>query len=164
MALIKKERGRVTYHTREGNRFFSDVVVEELGDGDLRLHLAGLACGAGVGRQDPGKEIPLIFDTWEEWLREAGICNSLAEVDFLEVHAFGAAPKTPSPVSDPEGYVAERQRVREVYAAAYSSYWAQKMPDNGLPARFTVYVEDVPDPKASFEVSATALYQKSLRR
>jgi len=163
MALVKKQRGRVTYYTREGNSFFSDLVVEELANGDLKIHFCGVAAGAQVGGQDPGKEIPAIFDYWSACLKEAGICNSLAEVDLLEVHAFGAAPNSPSPIADPEGYASERRRLREAYAAAYSSYWAAKMPDNGLPSRFTVYVEDLPDGKASFELSATGLYQKSLR-
>jgi hypothetical protein len=84
-------------------------------------------------------------------------------VDFLEVHAFGAAPKAPNPIADPEGYAAERNRIRESYLKAYISLWAGKMPNNGLPARFTVYLEDLPDPKASYELCASALYQKSLK-
>lgn len=163
MALIKKQRGRVTYYTREGNTFFSDLVVEELDNGDLKLHFCGMAGGSIVGHQDPEKEIPIVFGIWEGYLKDAGICDSLTEVDFLEMHVFGAAPKAPSPIADPEGYVAERKRIREAYGRAYSSYWAEKMPDNGLPARFTVYVEDLPDGKASYELAATALYQKSLK-
>jgi hypothetical protein len=164
MALIKKQRGRVTYYTREGNRWFSDLVVEEQENGDLKIHFVGMTGGSTVGHQDPEKEIPILFDIWEGYLKEAGICQSLSEVDFLEVHAFGAAPKAPSPISDPEGYVAERRRIREAYAKAYASYWEEKMPDNGLPVRFTVYLEDLPDSKASYELGATALYQKSLKK
>ena len=160
MALIKKQRGRVTYYTREGNQTFSDLVTEELDNGDLRIHFVGMTGGSTVGRQDPEEEIPVLFDIWEGYLKEAGICESLSELDFLEMHAFGAAPKAPSPVSDPEGYARERQRVRQAYAKAYVRYRADKMPDNGLPVRFTVYLEDLPDSKASYELAATALYQR----
>ena len=164
MALIKKQRGRVTYYTREGNRTFSDLVTEELDNGDLRIHFVGMTGGSTVGHQDPEKEIPVLFDIWEGYLKEAGICASLSELDFLEMHAFGAAPKAPSPIADPEGYVRERQRIRQAYAKAYVRYWAEKMPENGLPVRFTVYLEDLPDSKASYELSGTALYQRSLKR
>ena len=164
MAMIKKQRGRVTYYTSEENKTFSNLVTEELDNGDLKIHFVGMTGGSTVGHQDPEKEIPVLFDIWEGYLREAGICDALSELDFLEMHAFGAAPKAPSPISDPEGYARERRRIREAYAKAYSEYWAEKMPDNGLPVRFTVYVEDLPDGKASYELAATALYQRSLRR
>ena len=162
MALIKKQRGRVTYYTREGNNTFADVVTEELDNGDLRIYFAGKT-GRGMEDQDPEKEIPSIFGNWEECMREAGICESLSELDFLEIHSFGAAPKAPSPIADPEGYVQERQRIRQAYGEAYVQYWAEKIPDNGLPVRFTVYLEDLPNSKASYELSGTALYQRSLR-
>jgi enamine deaminase RidA (YjgF/YER057c/UK114 family) len=51
--------------------------------------------------------------------------------------------------------------MREAYSKAYAQYWAERMPDNGLPARFTVYLEDLPNAKASFEISGTALLQRS---
>jgi hypothetical protein len=95
------------------------------------------------------------------YLREAGICQSLAEVDFLEVHAFGAAPKAPNMVVDPEGYAAEKSRIRKEYAEAYAKYWREKMPDNGLPVRFTVYLEELPDKDASYEFGAVALLQRT---
>ena len=164
MALIKKQRGRVTYYTREGNQTFSDLVTEELDNGDLRIHFVGMTGGSTVGHQDPEKEIPVLFDIWEGYLKEAGICDSLSELDFLEMHAFGATPKVPSPVADPEGYARERERIRQAYSKAYVQYWAKKMPDNGLPARFTVYLEDLPDSKASYELAATALYQRSRKK
>lgn len=164
MALIKKQHGRVTYYTREGNQVFSDLVTEELDNGDIRIHFVGMTGGSTVGHQDPEKEIPVLFDIWEGYLKEAGICESLTELDFLEMHAFGAAPKTLSPISNPEGYARERQRIRQSYSEAYSKYWSQKMPKNGLPVRFTVYVEDLPDGKASYELAATALYQRNLKK
>ena len=36
--------------------------------------------------------------------------------------------------------------------------------ENGLPARFTVHVIDVPDRAASYEFYSTALYQKALNK
>ena len=162
MALIKKQRGRVTYYTREGNNTFADVVTEELDNGDLRIHFAGKT-GRDNEAQDPEKEIPSIFRNWEACVKEAGICDSLTELDFLEIHSFGAAPKAPSPIADPEGYTRERERIRQAYAKAYVQYWKENMPDNGLPVRFTVYLEDLPNSKASYELAGTALYQRSLR-
>jgi len=112
---------------------------------------------------DPHREIPLVFQSWEKWLRDAGICESLADVDFLEVHAFGCQPKTPNPLVDPAGYAAEQQRLRAANRDAYAGYFAYNLPDNGLPARFTVHVVDVPDGAASYEFYATALLQRGQR-
>ena len=169
MALIKKQRGRVTYYTSEGNRTFSQIVTEELGTGDLRVHFVGMT-GAhaatnelgleDIAVQDPEREIPRVFDTWEKYLKDEGICDSLADLDFLEVHSFGAAPKAVNMVADPEAYARERKRIRDAYSKAYVQYWAEHMPDNGLPARFTVYLEDLPDREASYELCATALLQR----
>jgi len=164
-----KKRGRVTYYTKKTNQLFSDLVVEELDNGDLKLYFVGMtgALAAAnelqldeVARMDPEREIPRVFDTWERYVREAGVCQSLAELDFLEVHAFGAAPKQPNPLADPEGFLAEKKRIRQAYSRAYAEYWKQKMPDNGLPVRFTVYLEELPDAEASYEFGATALYQR----
>jgi hypothetical protein len=85
----------------------------------------------------------------------------LAEVDFLEVHSFGAAPKTPNAIVDPEGFAAEKSRIRKEYADAYANYWQEKMPENGLPVRFTVYLEELPDKDASYEFGAVAVLQKA---
>jgi hypothetical protein len=112
---------------------------------------------------DPHREVPLVFECWEHWLREAGICQSLAEIDFLEVHAFGCQPKAPSPLADPQGYAAEQARLRQAYAEAYSGFFADRYPDNGVPARFTVHVIDVPDTAASYEFYATGLLQRQAR-
>ena len=161
MAMTKQQRGRVTYYTGEDNRTFSNLVTEELDNGDLKIYFVGMTGGSTVGEQDPAQEIPVLFDIWEGYLQEAGICDALSDLDFLEVHSFGAAPKAPHPLADPEGFVEERRQIRQAYAKAYSEYWARKMPDNGLPVRFTVYVEDLPDGKASYELSATALHQRS---
>ncbi len=165
-----KKRGRVTYYRKKSNDVFSDLVVEELDNGDLKIRFVGmtgaLAATAELGLDDvakmhPEKEIPRIFDTWEMYLREAGICQSLAEVDFLEVHSFGAAPKAPNAVVDPEGFAAEKKRIRGEYARAYARYWKEKMPDNGLPVRFTVYLEELPDTDASYEFGAVGLVQRA---
>ncbi len=156
--LIKKQRGAVTYYTQEGNKWFSTLVTEELPGGNLRIYFAGVT-GSGAEAKGPEGEIPACFDRFESALQEAGICSSLREVDMLEVHAFGAAPKGVNPITDPEGYAAARKRLRDAYALAYGRYWAEKLPDNGLPTRFTVYLDDVPNAKASFEISGTGLLQ-----
>lgn len=165
-----KKRGRVTYYRKTTNHVFSDLVVEELDNGDLKIRFVGMTGAiaasrelglAEIAKMQPEKEIPRIFDTWEMYLREAGICQTLAEVDFLEVHSFGAAPKAPNMVVDPEGYAAEKSRIRKEYAEAYANYWKEKMPDNGLPVRFTVYLEELPDKDASYEFGAVALLQRA---
>jgi len=165
-----KKRGRVTYYRKKTNDVFSDLVVEELDNGDLKIRFVGMTGAIAatnelgldeIARMDPAREIPRIFDTWEMYVREAGICDSLAELDFLEVHSFGAAPKAPSPFTEPEQYAAEKKRIRQAYAQAYAQYWKKKMPDNGLPVRFTVYLEELPDVDASYEFGAVALLQKS---
>jgi hypothetical protein len=170
MDWVINKRGRVTYYTKKTNKVFSDLVVEELESGDLKIHFVGMTGALAatnelkldeVASMDPEREIPRIFDTWEMYVREAGICQSLADLDFLEVHAFGAAPKAPNPHTDPEGYIAEKKRIRQAYGHAYADYWARKMPANGLPARFTVYLEELPDSEASYELGATALCQKT---
>ena len=103
-----------------------------------------------------------MFQCWEKWLREAGICGSIADVDFTEIHAFGCQPKSPSPLSDPAGYRREQERLRAAYRKAYSTFFKEKCPQNGVPARFTVHVVDVPDEAASYEFYGTALYQRTL--
>ena len=166
-----KKRGRVTYYKKKTNKVFSDLVVEELENGDLKIRFVGMTGAlaatnelklAEVASMDPEREIPRVFDTWDMYVREAGICNGLAELEFLEVHSFGAAPKSPDPRIDPEGYIAEKRRIRKAYSEAYAKYWAEKLPENGLGTRFTVYLEELPDVEASYELCATALYQKSL--
>jgi len=165
-----KKRGRVTYYRKKTNDVFSDLVVEELDNGDLKIRFVGMtgAIAASneleledIARMDPAREIPRIFDTWEMYVREAGLCDSLAELDFLEVHSFGAAPKEPNPITEPEKYAAEKKRIRQDYARAYANYWKEKMPHNGLPVRFTVYLEELPDVDASYEFGAVALLQKA---
>ena len=105
MDWIIKKRGRVTYYRKKSNELFSDLVVEELDNGDLKICFVGMTGALAatnelsldeVARMDPEREIPRIFDTWEMYVREAGICESLAELDFLEIHSFGAAPKGPN--------------------------------------------------------------------
>ena len=164
-----KKRGRVTYYRKKTNHLFSDLVVEELDNGDLKIRFVGMTGALAatnelelddVARMDPEREIPRVFDTWDLYVREAGLCDSLADLDFLEIHSFGAAPKEPSPISDPAGYAEEKKRIRQAYSEAYASYWREKLPDNGMPTRFTVYLEELPDREASYELSATALLQR----
>jgi len=157
--MTARKKGQVTYYSAEGNQQFSTLVTEQVGDGNIRIYFAGVT-GSGAETEGPEGEIPACFSRFENALRETGICDSLAEVDFLEIHAFGTAPKGPNPITDPTGYADAKRRMREAYSKAYARYWAEELPDNGLPARFTVYLEELPNAKASFEISGTALLQR----
>lgn len=172
MAFNVKKRGKLTYYYTGDHPVLSALVTEELPDGDLQIYFSGLTGGYSAKgvldreelvSMDPEKEIPLVFKCWELWLQEAGICDSLKQVDFIEVHAFGCQPKSPSPLVDPEGYAAEQKRLREAYAKAYRKFFAEYLPENGVPARFTVHLVDVPDTAASYEFYSTALYQQELQ-
>lgn len=157
--MTVKKKGKVTYYGSEGNLQFSTLVTEELGDGDLHIYFAGVT-GSGAESEGPEGEIPACFGRFENALREAGICDSLAEVDLLEIHAFGTAPKGHNPITGTEEYLNAKRQMREAYSNAYARYWAEKAPGSGLPARFTVYLEELPNAKASFEISGTALFQR----
>ena len=172
MAFDVKKRGKLTYYSQGERPVLSALVTEEQLDGDLKIYFAGLTGGYSAQgvlgrdelvRMDPAREVPLVFQSWERWLQEAGICDSLQDVDFLEVHAFGCLPKEPNPLVDPQGYAAERDRLRRAYAEAYAGFFADHLPDHGLPCRFTVHVVDVPDAAASYEFYSTALLQRSSR-
>jgi hypothetical protein len=171
MAFQVKKRGKITYYYQGEDPVLSALVTEEQPDGDLKIYFSGLTGGYSatgvlgletVTFMEPEIEIPLVFRCWEKWLRDAGICDSIADVDFIEVHAFGCQPKSPHPLVDPEGYVKEQERLRQAYRKAYAGFFKENCPENGVPARFTVHVVDVPDRAASYEFYATALYQKSL--
>ena len=171
MAFQVLKRGKLTYYYQGEDPVLSALVVEEQPDGDLKIYFSGLTGGysaKGVLERDelvfmdPDQEIPLVFLSWEKWLQDAGICDSIADVDFIEVHAFGCQPKSPHPLVDPEGYAKEQERLRQAYRRAYSTFFREHCPGKGVPARFTVHVVDVPDRAASYEFYATALYQKSL--
>jgi hypothetical protein len=173
MAFKVKKRGKLTYYATEEHPVLSSLVTEEQPDGDLKIQFAGLTGGYSAKgvlnldelvTMDPHKEIPLVFQCWEKWLQEAGICDSLKDIDFIEIHAFGCQPKSPNPLVDPLGYAAEQDRLRKAYAEAYQGFFRDYLPDNGVPARFTVHVIDVPDKAASYEFYGTALYQKSLQK
>src|SRR5256885_2318348 len=99
MPFNVNKRGKLTYYY----------------NGDLGLET--------VTTMDPEKEIPLVFRSWEKWLQDAGLCRSLQEIDFIEVHAFGCQPKSPSPLVDPLGYAAEQKRLREAYARGYAAFF-----------------------------------------
>ena len=168
-----KKRGKLTYYYEGERPVLSALVTEEQPDGDLKIHFAGLTGGYSAKTvlgldelvtMDPHREIPLVFACWEKWVVEAGICTSLREVDFIEMHAFGCQPKGPNPLVDPLGYAAERDRLRAAYAEAYAAYFAEQLPENGVPCRFTVHLVDVPDKAASYEFYSTALYQPALHR
>jgi len=170
MAFNVKKRGKLTYYYQGDRPTLSALVTEEEADGDLRIYFAGLTGGysaKGVLERDelvsmdPKREIPLVFQCWEKWLVDAGIAQSLQEVDFIEVHAFGVQPKSPNPLVDPVGYAEELKRLRAEYAEAYSGFFADTLPDHGLPCRFTVHVVDVPDTAAAYEFYSVALLQRS---
>jgi hypothetical protein len=172
MAFKVKKRGKLTYYYEGDKPVLSALVTEELPDGDLKISFAGLTGGYSAKgvlgldelvTMDPKREVPLVFQCWEKWLKDAGICESLKDVDFIEVHAFGCQPKSPNPLLDPEGFAAEQQRLYREYREAYGSFFAEYLPDNGVPARFTVHVVDVPDKAASYEFYATALLQRGSR-
>ena len=173
MAFKVKKRGKITYYYSGDRPTLSALVTEELPDGDLKISFAGLTGGYSAKgvlgldelvTMEPKKEVALVFRSWEKWLQDAGICDSLKCVDFIEIHAFGCQPKGPSPLLDPEGFAAEQQRLYKEYREAYSSFFADYLPDNGVPARFTVHVVDVPDKAASYEFFGTAILQKALQK
>jgi hypothetical protein len=170
MAFQVKKRGKLTYYYQGARPTLSALVTEEQADGDLKIYFAGLTGGYSAKgvldrdelvTMDPRREIPLVFECWEKWLIDAGIASSLREVDFIEVHAFGCQPKSPNPLVDPEGYAVALKRLRAEYAEAYSGFFADTLPDHGLPCRFTVHVVDVPDTAASYEFYSVALLQRS---
>ena len=172
VAFTVKKRGKLTYYAEGERPVLSSLVTEELPDGDLKISFAGLTGGYSakniLGRDelvtmDPTREIPLVFACWERWLQEAEICESLRDVDFIEIHAFGCQPKSPNPQVDPTGFALEQERLRLAYAEAYAGYFATHLPDNGVPCRFTVHVVDVPDTAASYEFYGTALLQRALQ-
>ena len=173
MSFNIRKRGKLTYYYQGEHPVLSSLVTEEQPDGDLKIHFAGLTGGYSAKgvlnldvlvTMDPIREIPLVFQCWEKWLIDAGICESLKQVDFIEVHAFGCMPKSPNPLVDPLGYDAEIKRLRKAYAEAYGGFFRDYLPENGVPARFTVHLLDVPDQAASYEFYSTALYQRSLQK
>jgi hypothetical protein len=173
MAFNIKKRGKLTYYYQGEHPVLSSLVTEEQADGDLKIYFAGLTGGYSAKgvlnldelvTMDPHREIPLVFKCWELWLQEAGICESLKDIDFIEVHAFGCAPKSINPLVDPLGYAAEIDRLRKAYSEAYGGFFRDNLPENGVPARFTVHLLDVPDKAASYEFYSTALLQKALQK
>lgn len=173
MAFNVRKRGRLTYYYGGDHPTLSALVTEELDKGDLKVYFAGLTGGYSakgvLGREElvsmkPAIEVELVFRCWEKWLQEAGICDSINKIDFVEVHAFAAQPKSPNPLVDPQGFATEQQRLYKEYAEAYSGFFRDHMPDCGVPARFTVHVMDFPDKAASYEFYSVGLYQQALHQ
>ena len=169
MAFQIRKRGKLTYYYTGDRPVLSCLVTEAQADGDLRVYFAGLTGGYSakgvlgldtLTTMDPEKEIELVFASWERWLQDAGLCASLDAVDFIEVHAFGCQPKSPNPFVDPLGYAAEQKRLREAYARGYADFFATRLPEHGLPCRFTVHLVDVPDAAASYEFYSVGLIQR----
>ena len=170
MPFNVRRRGKLSYYYTGDRPVLSTLVTEEQSDGDLKVHFAGLTGGYSakgvlgldtLTSMEPEKEIELVFQCWEKWLIDAGLCQSLDEVDFIEVHAFGCMPKSPNPLVDPLGYAAEQKRLREAYARGYADFFATRLPEHGLPCRFTVHLVDVPDTAASYEFYSVGLIQRS---
>jgi hypothetical protein len=169
MPFNVKRRGKLTYYSTGDRPVLSCLVTEALPDGDLKIYFAGLTGGYSaksvlgletLTTMEPEQEIPLVFRSWEKWLQDAGICASLQEIDFIEVHAFGCQPKSPNPFVDPAGYAEEQKRLRAAYARGYAAFFAEQLPDHGVPARFTVHLVDVPDQAASYEFYSVGLLQR----
>src|SRR5262249_47192037 len=81
MAFNVRKRGKLTYYYQGDRPVLSALVTEELPDGDLKIHFAGLTGGYSAKgvlnldelvTMDPQREVPLVFQCWELWLREAG--------------------------------------------------------------------------------------------
>lgn len=171
MAFNVKERGRVTYYYGGDAPTLSALVTEKLDGGDLKIYFAGLTGGhsaKGVLNRDelvtmtPKIEVELVFRSWEKWLQEAEIVDSIGKIDFVEVHAFASQPKAPDPRLDPEGFLNEQKRLYGEYSEAYSGFFRDHMSHTGVPSRFTVHVVDFPDKAASYEFYSVGLYQPAL--
>ena len=172
MSFNVKKRGKLPYYYRGDHPTLSALVTEAQPDGDLKIYFSGLTGGYSAKgvldreelvEMDPLREIPLVFQSWERWLQDAGICESLQQSDFIEVHAFGCQPKSPNPLVDPIGFAEAQDQLRKDYAEADTGFFRDYLTDNGVPARFTVHLVDVPDKAASYEFYSTALYQRSLQ-
>jgi hypothetical protein len=171
MPFSVKKRGRLTYYYGGDRPTLSALVTEDLGDGDLKIYFAGLTGGhsaKGVLNRDelvrmqPSIEVELVFRSWEKWLQEAEICDSIEKIDFVEMHAFGAQPKDVNPMAEPQKFQEEQQRIYKEYSQAYSDFFADHMGHTGVPSRFTVHVMDFPDKAASYEFYSVGLYQPAL--
>ncbi|MDP6982822.1 MAG: hypothetical protein QGG05_07025, partial [Candidatus Latescibacteria bacterium] len=89
MAFNVKERGRVTYYYGGDAPTLSALVTEKLDGGDLKIYFAGLTGGhsaKGVLNRDelvtmtPKIEVELVFRSWEKWLQEAEIVDSIEKI------------------------------------------------------------------------------------
>ena len=74
MAFNIKKRGKLTYYYTGDQPVLSALVTEEQSDGDLKIYFAGLTGGYSAKgvldidelvSMDPDKEIPLVFQCWE---------------------------------------------------------------------------------------------------
>ena len=173
MAFNIKKRGRLAYYYGGDHPTLSALVTEQLDQGDLKIYFAGLTGGHSAKgvlnrdelvRMEPAVEVELVFRSWEAWLQEAEICDSISKIDFIEVHAFGAQPKDVNPLVEPLLFQEEQQRIYRAYSEAYSDFFRDHMPETGVPSRFTVHVMDFPDKAASYEFYSVGLYQPALHR
>ena len=84
----------------------------------------------------PEVEIPRVFDCWSYWLKEAGLCDGIADVDLIEMQVFGCQPKDVNPLTSPQEYADECTRLRSEYGTAYRGYFDER--DMAFPCRYTV--------------------------
>jgi hypothetical protein len=163
-----RRRGKVTYYTQPGG-IISSLVTRRDSDGDLTIHFAGLTGGTSVTNRDylghselarmtPQIEIPRVFDCWSYWLKEAGLCEGLPDVDLIEMQVFGCQPKDVNPLTSPQEYADECTRLRAEYSAAYRQYFDER--GMAFPCRYTVHLVDSPDTAASYEFYSVGILQK----
>ena len=167
-----KKRGKLTYYFEADAPVLSNLVVETLPDGDLRICFSGLTGGysaAGIlglddiPHMDPEVEIPLVFQCWELWLQEAGICDSIAEVDFIE----GARLRPPSPSRPARTWIRPATKPSWNACAAptlapIATISESTVPRTACRPASRCMSSDVPDQAASYEFYATALVQRGL--
>jgi len=151
-------------------------------DGDLRICFAGLTGGysatgvLGLGYRPPRMETrdrksPLVFRSWELLVcSRRELCQTIAEVDFIEIHAFGlSAENRPIRWVDP-GRLHQREssacalalRPKGLSRLFQGNIAPDKRPSGAaftVPRRLTL-----PDQARILRVfMASALFQKSLR-
>ena len=97
-----KKRGRVTYYRKKSNDVFSDLVVEELDNSDLKIRFVGMTGALAatnelglhdVAKMNPEREIPLIFDTWEMYLQKRVFASHWPKSTFSKCTPLAQPPK-----------------------------------------------------------------------
>ena len=173
MPFNVKKRGKLTYYFEGDRPVLSSLVTEELPDGDLKISFAGLTGGYSA------KSILGLDElvTMDPRARNPAGLRLLGEVAAGRGHLRVAArrrlhrdPRLRLPAEEPAPAGRSGRLRRGAGAAAPAptprptpATSPTHLPDNGVPARFTVHVVDVPDTAASYEFYGTALLQRSLQ-